>query len=483
VTVCPYIAIHKTDTFFYFSQALEMIGKALQAQYERWQPRARYKLQLDPTVEDVKKLCLSCRRNAKNERVLVHYNGHGVPKPTANGEVWVFNKTYTQYIPVSVFDLQQWCGNPAIYVFDCGGAGVVVDAFLQLAQAGGLGGRGGIAPGGNASGGVGKLGGVGSVGSTTQNPQPQTLNDGGPAPGRVGAVAGGSGGPGGAGFVGPGGVGPHGANERNRVGTTGIGGVDAKFGALGVTTGGHATAGQGPGVNTSGHMPGGVHTTSVDAFGVNAPVGTVPGAGQTQAPISPLAAAASLSNPIDATMGGAMPLGAGMSEVILIAACGADETLPQSAELPADVFSACLTTPIKIALQWFCVRSILKHDGVNASLIDQIPGQQNNRKTPLGELNWIFTAVTDTIAWNALPRPLFQRLFRQDLLVASLFRNFLLAERVMRASNCTPVSCPAMPPTYQHPMWHAWDAAVEICLLQMPGLLNAGDDGTGDGDG
>ena len=178
-----------------------------------------------------------------------------------------------------------------------------------------------------------------------------------------------------------------------------------------------------------------------------------------------------------------MPLGAGMSEVILLAACGADETLPQSAELPADVFSACLTTPIKIALQWFCARSILKHDGVNASLIDQIPGQQNNRKTPLGELNWIFTAVTDTIAWNALPRPLFQRLFRQDLLVASLFRNFLLAERVMRASNCTPVSCPAMPPTYQHPMWHAWDAAVEICLLQMPGLLNAGDDGTCDGDG
>jgi len=64
-------------------------------------------------------------------------------------------------------------------------------------------------------------------------------------------------------------------------------------------------------------------------------------------------------------------------------------------------------------------------------IIDKIPGQQNNRKTPLGELNWIFTAITDTIAWNVLPRPLFQRLFRQDLLVASLFRNFLLAERIM----------------------------------------------------
>lgn len=48
---------------------------------------------------------------------------------------------------------------------------------------------------------------------------------------------------------------------------------------------------------------------------------------------------------------------------------------------------------------------------------------------------------------------LFQKLFRQDLLVASLFRNFLLAERIMRSYNCTPVSSPKLPPTYQHPMW------------------------------
>jgi regulator-associated protein of mTOR len=38
--------------------------------------------------------------------VLFHYNGHGVPRPTANGEVWVFNKSYTQYIPLSIYDLQ-----------------------------------------------------------------------------------------------------------------------------------------------------------------------------------------------------------------------------------------------------------------------------------------------------------------------------------------------------------------------------------------
>lgn len=88
----------------------------------------------------------------------------------------------------------------------------------------------------------------------------------------------------------------------------------------------------------------------------------------------------------------------------------------------------------------------------------------------LGELNWIFTAITDTIAWNTLPREVFQKLFRQDLLVASLFRNFLLAERIMRSYDCTPISQPALPPTHQHPMWKAWDMAVDISLAQLPGI-------------
>lgn len=63
--------------------------------------QARYKQSLDPTVDEVKKLCTSLRRNAKEERVLFHYNGHGVPRPTVNGEIWVFNKvphTHTQEI-------------------------------------------------------------------------------------------------------------------------------------------------------------------------------------------------------------------------------------------------------------------------------------------------------------------------------------------------------------------------------------------------
>ena len=68
---------------------------------------------------------------------------------------------------------------------------------------------------------------------------------------------------------------------------------------------------------------------------------------------------------------------------------------------------------MQVALRWFCSRSLLRQQGLSKELVDRIPGKQTDRKTPLGELNWIFTAITDTIAWNLLPRVLFQRLFRQ----------------------------------------------------------------------
>ncbi|KAG2387137.1 hypothetical protein C9374_002172 [Naegleria lovaniensis] len=286
-------------------KALEGIGANLKMQYERWQPRARYKQCLDPTVEDVKKTCVQLRKSAKKERILFHYNGHGVPKPTTNGEIWVFNKTFTQYIPLSLYDLYCWMDSPSIYVFDCSNAGIILNSFIQIIE---------------------------------QKDVP-----------------------------------PRGSMMRK--------------------------------------------------------------------------------------------------ENIILAACGVNENLPMNPDFPADLFTSCLTTPIKIALNWFMQRNKLV-DGVTEELIDNIPGRINDRRTPIGELNWIFTAVTDTIAWNVLPRDLFHKLFRQDLLVASLFRNFLLADRIMRSANCTPVSYPKLPETHNHPMWDAWDLALDQCVSQLPNLLN-----------
>ncbi|KAA0202446.1 hypothetical protein HAZT_HAZT008733 [Hyalella azteca] len=103
------------------------------------------------------------------------------------------------------------------------------------------------------------------------------------------------------------------------------------------------------------------------------------------------------------------------SESIHLCACGEGELLPMCPELPADVFTACLTTPITMAVRWF----LLQHCAYPPPL---------------------------HIADNSEKR--FQKLFRQDLLVASLFRNFLLAERIMRGYGCCPVSLPRLPPTH-----------------------------------
>ncbi|GAA5994463.1 ubiquitin-binding TORC1 subunit KOG1 [Rhodotorula paludigena] len=314
-------------------KAMERIGKNLQQQFENLAatPKTRYKQYLDPPVEDAKKFCTAARKTAKNERTLFYYNGHGVPKPTPSGELWLFNRQYTQYIPVSLGEIIGWIGSPAIYVWDCSAAGNIVTKVQEFSA----------------------------------KRDAELARD---------AAA--------AAQAGPGALGPDGQP-----------------------------------LNPPPQIP------------------TVP-----------------------------------FRDTIQLAACLSHETLPMNPDLPADLFTCCLTSPIEIALRFFLLRNPLKTN-LGLDMLLKIPGKLNDRRTPLGELNWIFTAVTDTIAWNTLPRDLFQKLFRHDLVVAALFRGFLLAERIMRFYECTPISVPALPQTHNHPLWDSWDLAVDMCLAQLPTLL------------
>lgn len=306
---------HITDT----KKAIEQIGKNLQAQYETLSTRTKYKQCLDPNVEDAKRFCMGLRRSAREERILFHYNGHGVPRPTRSGEIWVFNRGYTQYIPVSVYELQTWLGAPVIYCYDCSGAGHIVNNFLKFVE-------------------------------------------------------------------------KRKAEEQK--------------------------------------------------------------GGQRDPAATPAAS---------------------YEMCIQMAACRADEILPMHPKLPADMFTCCITTPVEIAVKWFVTQNntLLGLDPEKTT----IPGKVTDRRTPLGELNWIFTAITDTIAWSALDTPLFKRLFRQDLVVAAMFRNFLLAVRIMRVHNCHPISHPELPDTHAHPLWASWDLAVNQCLLQLPAIQKAEQEG------
>lgn len=115
-------------------KGLEIIGHNLQQQYEKYekaQSKTKYKQCLDPTSEDLRKILLNLRKVSKNERLLLHYNGHGVPKPTKNGELWVFGRHYTHYTPVSVSDVKAWLGDPSIFVLDCSAAGLLIPHLVD----------------------------------------------------------------------------------------------------------------------------------------------------------------------------------------------------------------------------------------------------------------------------------------------------------------------------------------------------------------
>jgi regulator-associated protein of mTOR len=262
----------------------------------------------------MEKHCITLRRIAKGDRTLFYYNGHGVPKPTSSGELWVFNKDYSQYIPISIIQLQTWLGSPTIYVWDCSSAGNLLQNFINYAE------------------------------------------------------------------------------KRDRE-------MNEKHGGY--------------------------------------PNGMRP-----------------------------------FMECIQMAACLPDEQLPMCPELPADLFTSCLTSPIDMALRYFVMSHQLPTP-VTVAMIPKIPGDLKDRRTPLGELNWILTSITDTIAWTTFPRAMFQKLFRSDLMVAALFRNFLLAERIMKNYHCTPHTYPPLPPTNTHPMWASWDMAIDNCLKQIPAMIAA----------
>ncbi|KAI6031242.1 hypothetical protein BKA83DRAFT_4197573 [Pisolithus microcarpus] len=275
------------------SPSLEAIGTNLQHQFEGLSLKIPYKPILDPSYEDLRRFCMTLRKQAKDDT------------PTPSGELWCFNRNYTQYIPVSLMELQSWLGSP-------GSAGNLLTNFNNFA-------------------------------------------------------------------------------ERR----------DQEV------------------FNTRGGYPDGMQP---------------------------------------------------YMHSLQLAACLAHEQLPSCPELPADIFTSCLTSPIDIALRYFIMTHLLPNN-ITPDMVMQLPGDLKDRRTPLGELNWIFTAITDTIAWTTFPRDLFTRLYRSDLLIASLFRNFLLAERIMKNYHCTPHTYPPLPPTNTHPLWSAWDLAVDTCLRQLPDLL------------
>lgn len=260
---------------------------------------------VEASLEVSRGALVKSRRMARDGRILIHYNGHGMPRATELGEVWVFDKERTHYVPLNVTEMAELADTPAIYIFDCNSAGSLLQRWYR---------------------------------DRLQERRPHDL---------------------------------------------------------------------------------------------------------------------------------------------FICACSAGETLPLSPALPADLLTSCLTTPLKMALEWYIGYSyhalLLPH--VTTEMIRNIPGDNSDRKSPRGELNWILNAVTDTIAWCTLPPAQFHYLFRQDTAVKGIFRNCILADRLLRETGCTPMTYPALSEeAHLHSMWEVWEYTVDKCVSQLPRLLAAGDE-------
>ena len=67
-----------------------------------------------------------------------------------------------------------------------------------------------------------------------------------------------------------------------------------------------------------------------------------------------------------------------MRDCIQLAACGANEILPMNPNLPADLFTSCLTTPIEIAIRYFILQNPLM-TSLSLDVVDKIPGAAVDR--------------------------------------------------------------------------------------------------------
>ena len=74
-------------------------------------------------------------------------------------------------------------------------------------------------------------------------------------------------------------------------------------------------------------------------------------------------------------------------DLIILGACDAASQLPTNPDLPADIFTCCLTTPLRMALRFASRNALLDLNG--GPPIDTLPGALGDRRSPLGEINWV----------------------------------------------------------------------------------------------
>ncbi|KAF4724186.1 hypothetical protein FOZ62_009771 [Perkinsus olseni] len=172
----------------------------------------------------------------------------------------------------------------------------------------------------------------------------------------------------------------------------------------------------------------------------------------------------------------------------ILASCGRHEHNPHlGPTLPSQLLTACLTAPLKTSLQFLCSGFYgpsstcllgLDSEDIQAKLelllsrlgettVSEDGPNETRSSAVFRQLNSVFTSIMNSIAWSTLSAESYETLFRKDVVLASLFRNYLLAQRLLSLVGITSVSTPKLPDCSQHPLWETWELVLESSILHV----------------
>ncbi|XP_062563341.1 regulatory-associated protein of mTOR-like [Armigeres subalbatus] len=137
-----------------------------------------------------------------------------------------------------------------------------------------------------------------------------------------------------------------------------------------------------------------------------------------------------------------------------LGACAAGQKLPLE-----DLLTEAICRPVRAAFKWHC--TLLNNINLPSKLL---PGDIADRQLLLGQLDWVLTLILDAIAWDSMPKDMFQQLFRGDLLTGTIYRRFILSQRMLIRAGCTPVSKPSIPDNSRHRLWAVWDRLMNMTM-------------------
>lgn len=156
--------------------------------------------------------------------------------------------------------------------------------------------------------------------------------------------------------------------------------------------------------------------------------------------------------------------------------CATDtnEKLPTNCHLPRDFLSSALLTPVTISILCHILhnyRTSFPDPGFPLSYLRTVLHDED------GTIKSLLSVIPDAIAADYCTPSLYAKLFRKDKLLASLYRNFVIAQYLLHFYDVHPVSWPKIPDMSAHVLWQQFNATIDVwitsTLTPKPQFLNA----------